>query len=256
MTDAALAPGVPPDYYDRIAEVENRHWWHLGMRKITESLLGELLERPGQRLLDAGCGTGGFLRWALDRGAFASAAGIDIAATAIELARRCVPEADLRIGPLRELPFADGAFDLAVTTDVIQHVPIDELDISLSELYRVLAPGGTLLVRTNGARRRRDERHDWRAFDRSGLSAALEEAGFSCERVTYANALLSLLAAPSRRTPHAPSESSHGLPEVRSGRLRSAVGLRVLSAEARWLARPGRTLPFGHTLFAVATRPA
>ena len=47
-------------------------------------------------MLDAGCGTGGFLRWLLDRGSFAAAAGVDIGSAAIELARRRVPEADCR----------------------------------------------------------------------------------------------------------------------------------------------------------------
>ena len=144
MSEGALAPGIPPDYYDRIADVEDRHWWYLGMRRITETLLGERLRRPGARILDAGCGTGGVLRWALDHGSFASSAGIDIGAAAIELARRRVPEADLRVGSLRDLPFADNAFDLALMNDVLQHVPEDEVDASLGELRRVLASAGAL----------------------------------------------------------------------------------------------------------------
>src|SRR5438093_3607485 len=126
MSDATLAPGVPRDYYERIAEVGDRHWWYLGMRRITESLLGERLRQPGARLLDAGCGTGGFLRWLLDRGTFAAAAGVDIGGAAIELARARVPEADLRVGALRELSFDDDSFELAVMDDVLQHVPEDD----------------------------------------------------------------------------------------------------------------------------------
>src|SRR5438093_7588237 len=211
MSEGALAPGVPPDYYERIAEVEDRHWWYLGMRRITAALIGDRLRRPGGRILDAGCGTGGLLRWALDLGSFDSAAGIDIGATAIELARRRVPEADLRVGSLRELPFGDGTFDLAIMNDVLQHVPEDEVDASLSELRRVLGSGGALLLRTNGARRLRRERDDWRAYDRATLRAELVRAGFVVERVTYANMLLSLVAGLSGRTPHAPSETSHGI---------------------------------------------
>src|SRR5262249_10214935 len=64
-----LAPGVPSDYYDRIAEVERDHWWYRGTREIAGALLGRRLVSGG-RLLDAGCGTGGFLRWALDEGSF------------------------------------------------------------------------------------------------------------------------------------------------------------------------------------------
>jgi SAM-dependent methyltransferase len=249
--DPVLAPGVPADYYRSIFQAEARHWWYLGMREIARTLLGSRLARPGQRLLDAGCGTGGFLRWLLDNESFASAAGIDIGSAAIDLARERVPEADLRVGPLRKLPFADAAFDLVVANDVLQHVPEDEVDESLSELRRVLAPGGTLLLRTNGARQLRRERADWRVYDRASLRATLERSGFICERVTYANTLLSLVAAARGRSPCAPSETHHGI-AAEAGRLRTAVGARALRAEARWLARPGRSLPFGHTLFAVA----
>lgn len=253
MTKApALAPGIPPDYYQRILGNEERHWWYRGMFAITAALLGERLTRDGQRLLDAGCGTGGFLRWALASGSFASAAGVDIGSAAIELAVESLPGVDLRAAPLRTLPFDDDSFDLVVSNDVLQHVPEGDVDASLSELRRVLAPYGTVLLRTNGSRRLRREREDWRAYDRSSLEGALERAGFTVERVTYANMVLSVYGALRGRSPHAPSEQRDGIPREPS-RTVSALGGGLLAAEARWLARPGRSLPYGHTLFAVAS---
>ena len=253
MTKApALAPGIPPDYYQRILGNEERHWWYRGMFAITAALLGERLTRDGQRLLDAGCGTGGFLRWALTSGSFASAAGVDIGSAAIELAVESLPGVDLRAAPLRTLPFDDDSFDLVVSNDVLQHVPEGDVDASLSELRRVLAPYGTVLLRTNGSRRLRREREDWRAYDRSSLEGALERAGFTVERVTYANMVLSVYGALRGRSPHAPSEQRDGIPREPS-RTVSALGGGLLAAEARWLARPGRSLPYGHTLFAVAS---
>ena len=248
-----LAPGIPKDYYQRIFENEEKHWWYRGMLSITAALLGERLTRPGQRLLDAGCGTGGFLRWALDRGAFASAAGVDIGSAAIGLARERLPDVDLHTAPLRSLPFDDHSFELVVSNDVLQHVHEQELGESLGEVRRVLAPGGTLLLRTNGARRQHRERDDWRVYDRRALAAQLERAGFVCERVTYANTLLSLYGALRGRSPHAPSESHDGIPRAEFSRLAGTVGSRLLAAESRWLARTGSRLPYGHTLFAVAT---
>lgn len=249
-----LAPGVPPDYYARIFEAEQRHWWFHGTREIARALLGWRFDRRGQRLLDAGCGTGGFLRWALDHGSFGHAAGTDISSAAIELARRRVPEAEFHVGPLSELPFADGAFDLVVTNDVLQHVPEDDVGASMAELRRTLAPGAALLIRTNGARRFRRERSDWRAYDAASLERVVENADLRLERLTYANFVPSLWALVIGKNLTAPTETQHGIPTV-PGPFRSAVALALLRAEARFLARPGRRLPYGHALFALAVRP-
>lgn len=254
-TAPALAPGIPADYYKRIFDAEEHHWWYVGMRELNGTLLGARATRADSRVLDAGCGTGGFLRWLLDRGSFGYAAGADLAASALALARERVPEADLRPAPLSALPFDDRAFDLVVSNDVLQHVHEDDVRRSLEELYRVLEPGGTLLVRTNGARTLRRERDDWRAYDRRTVQELLAKTGFEEERVTYANTLLSLWGAARGRAPHAPTEDGDGIPRKMPGRVVSLVGSQVLAAERRYLAT-GRTLPYGHSLVAIARRPA
>jgi SAM-dependent methyltransferase len=250
----ALAPGIPADYYRRIFDAEEHHWWYVGMRELTGALLGDRATMPGSRLLDAGCGTGGFLRWMLDRGAFDTAAGVDLAASAVALARERVPEADLCAAPLSALPFDDGAFDLVVSNDVLQHVHEDEVDASVQELHRVIEPGGTLLLRTNGSRSLRRERDDWRAYDRHTLRELLSDAGFVEERSTYANTLLSLWGAARGRLPQAPSEAADGIPRRAPGRVVTAVGSRILAAERRYVSA-GHTLPYGHTLVTLARRP-
>jgi len=248
-----LAPGVPPDYYARIRAAEDEHWWFRGMRATSAALLGRRMS-AGLRVLDAGCGTGGYLRWLLDTGSFAGAAGVDVATAAIELARERIPEADLHVAALAELPFPDGSFELVVTNDVLQHVDEAELGASYAELHRVLAPGGTLLVRTNGSRRLRRERSDWRAYDAGTLRRELEQAGFAVERVTHANLLPSAWGRFRGRVPHAPSEERHGIPDAQEPPLRSAVGIALLQLEARVLALRSLSLPYGHTLFALARR--
>ncbi len=99
--------GTIRDYYDRVyhqragvaAKVPG-HLHHLARR---------LESWQDKSLLDAGCGTGAWLRAAIDRGAVA--AGVDISSVALDAYRRALPKAELHCGPAEKLPFADGQFD-------------------------------------------------------------------------------------------------------------------------------------------------
>ena len=96
---------VPSDYYRRLHAIEGSHWWQLGLRDVTAAILGPLL--PGHRssLLDAGCGTGGFLGWVAASGAIERLCGVDMSPQAIDIAREEVPTAELHVAPLQALPF-------------------------------------------------------------------------------------------------------------------------------------------------------
>jgi SAM-dependent methyltransferase len=241
--------GIPADYYVRMHAVEEGHWWHRGMRAISAALLGEQV--LGDAVLDAGCGTGGFLHWLVGRSAFDRVCGLDPSAEALAFARGRLPAAELARATLAEIPFEDASFDLVVSNDVLQHVAEPEVDASLRELRRVLRPGGVLLIRTNGSRTARRVREDWRTYDAATLAAALRTAGFEPARVTYANLVGSTLDAVRGRHPNPPTDDTHGIPELPRGPV-AAVMLRLLLGEARYLARPGRRLAYGHTLLALA----
>lgn len=242
---------VPTDYFERLHEAERRHWWNRGMRLISWSLLGDRLERDSLRVLDAGCGTGVFLAALLDRISARTAAGVDIDPRALAIAETYLPQAEFRTASVAELPFEDASFDLIVLNDVLQHVQEDEVTRALTELRRVADRAAGLLVRTNGARSTRRERDDWRTYDLSTLGHTLAAAGFDCERLTYANTLGSLWTVFRRREPTAPTATTSGIPAGDS-RVRDAAGIFTLRAEAAYLARAGRRLPYGHTLFALA----
>ncbi len=106
-------------------------------------LLGDV---TGHRILDAGCGSGPTTAALTQRGADVS--GFDLSAAMIEIARRNLPETDLRLHDLADpLPWDDATFDTVVASLVLHYLP--DWTGPLSELHRVLTSGGRLLVSVN-----------------------------------------------------------------------------------------------------------
>jgi ubiquinone/menaquinone biosynthesis C-methylase UbiE len=102
-------------------------------------------EASPERVLEVGCGTGEFAeRVAAELGA--EVAAIDISARMVELSR--ARGIDARVADLKELPFEDASFDVAVANWVLYHVP--DIPRGLREIDRVLRPGGRLVAATLG----------------------------------------------------------------------------------------------------------
>lgn len=103
----------------------------------------------GGRLLDFGCGTGGFLRALRRRGAPLELVGCDVANGMIEEARRrwdAGPLPELHAVEPGRLPFADAEFDLATVVCVLHHVASSEHPAIARELMRVVRPGGAVAI--------------------------------------------------------------------------------------------------------------
>jgi ubiquinone/menaquinone biosynthesis C-methylase UbiE len=98
----------------------------------------------GQRILDAGCGSGPLFEALRDRGAIVT--GFDKSTGMLELARRRLGDgADLQVADLGSpLPFPDGAFDDVIACLVLHY--LEDWTEPLAELRRVLKPGGRLIV--------------------------------------------------------------------------------------------------------------
>jgi len=150
--------------------------------------------RPGERVLDLGCGAGRFV--AALREAGAEPVGVELASGALERARRNVPGADLRLlEPDGSIPLGHGEVDLVWCSEVLEHVP--DTVAFLTEVRRVLARGGRLLltVPDHGRLRRvliallRHEAHydplgqHVRFYTRRSLERTLEATGFTGVRI-------------------------------------------------------------------------
>ena len=112
-------------------------------------ILPDLPYRPGERLLDVGCGCGAVLGILASAHPGLSVAGIDREPKQIDAARRHlaglgVGDADLRVGDARALPWPDGAFDHAYLMWFVEHVR--GIEPILREIRRVLRPGGTITI--------------------------------------------------------------------------------------------------------------
>lgn len=100
--------------------------------------LEALQVRPGERLLDIGCGTGETVAAALERGVAAS--GLDLAPAMVALAQQRSPAGRFRVGDAEALAEEDGVFDAACSLFAINHVPDQER--AIAEAFRILRPGG------------------------------------------------------------------------------------------------------------------
>jgi SAM-dependent methyltransferase len=241
---------VEPEEYDRVAQLEGRHWWYVGMRDVAGALLPPpraigVAGRP-PRILDVGCGTGGGLTWLAGHG---QVTGVDFHPLAARHASR-VSSRVVR-GRAQALPFAAGAFDLVTCLDVLYHHAVPDDERALAEIARALRPGGWLLLRVpaydwlRGAHDR--QVHTRHRYGRRELRQKLSGAGFEVRRLTGAG--LSLLPpAVLRRLlqrNHAVA-SDVRLPGPTVNRLLAAM----LRAESRVSAR--FDLPYGLSLLAVA----
>jgi SAM-dependent methyltransferase len=107
---------------------------------------------PGQRVLDIGCGVGAFLRLIAERGG--EPYGVDASAALVAFARTRLPDADLRVGEMEDLPWEDDTFDLV--TGFNSFFFANDMVAALREAGRVAKPGAPVVVQVWGAHERCD----------------------------------------------------------------------------------------------------
>ncbi|HEX6310122.1 MAG TPA: methyltransferase domain-containing protein [Acidimicrobiia bacterium] len=236
--------------YGRIAAAEDDHWWYRNTRALMADLLAPWLG-VAERILDAGCGPGGNGAWL---GGHGSVVGVDLSDDALRFVRaRRAATRPVR-GSVDRLPFADAAFDIAVSITVVTCVPDDHR--AVHELARVVRPGGVVLL-VEPAFRSLGRAHDvtvhslhrYRKRDLAALAAA---AGLDVRRATYAYSFLAppaaLLHVLERGKVAAGGDQGSDVERRRLDRLFAPLA----AAERRWLAR--HDVPVGTSIAVVATK--
>jgi SAM-dependent methyltransferase len=243
-----------PAEFQNIALAEERMWWFRGMRAILRAWARQFEAKPLNRVLEAGCGTGYMSEW------MAREFGWRMTPLDLEFSGLSHTRLERRTqGDICALPYRDGCFDAVVSLDVIVHLERGAEGAALREFARVLAPRGMLVLRTSALDLLRSRHsqfaHERQRFTRDRLRAALEAAGFTVDRVSYANSLLLPVAFFKFRvweplTRQAPASGVVMPPEWLNSLLE--VPLRL---EARWLGT-GLNLPLGQSLLVLARKNA
>lgn len=240
--------------YEVMYRVEDRHWWYLGMERITRSLVERALPpdratRP-LKILDAGCGTGAVMKYLARYGAVT---GFDFSAEALKFSRRR-GHVRLAQASVTKLPYADQRFDLVVSFDVLCESGVND-EQALREFVRVLQPGGAVLLRLPAYAWMRGQHdaavHLAHRYTRGEVTAKLRASGLTPLHTSYANTLLFPVAAAKRWSERLlPRQAGSDLtlnPGPINGLLRT-----ILSAEAPLIKSIG--LPFGLTVTALARK--
>ena len=237
--------------FDRMAELDQHHWWFIARRRILEALIKRVVRPPQDaRILEVGCGTGHNIPMLKEFGTV-EASELDHSARTLANQRHPGTVKEARLPDLSM--FERNAYDLIALLDVLEHVP-DDL-ASLRAIHRRLKPGGALLL-TVPANPWMWSAHDaahhhFRRYTRANLEDLFLRAGLEVQLLSYFNSLLFPLIAAARAVGKITRRESADdrLPrDVVNSALKRVFGL-----EAGLIGRV--PMPFGVSLVAVVRRP-
>jgi len=170
-----VSSGAGPRFQlERPRDIREARPWHRYAHHINtlprrlEALSADLLRPPEGRLLDYGCADVPY-RTFFPPGA--DYVGADLAGN---------PDASLELNPDGTVPAPDESFDAVLSTQVLEHVA--DPGRYLAEAFRVLRPGGRLLLSTHGTFVYHPDPDDYWRWTGAGLRRAVGEAGFEVIR--------------------------------------------------------------------------
>lgn len=186
-----LHPGAPP-WYNRLIDA-------LQFRAMCRALVLARIQQ-GAHFLDVGCGTGRWLRRYQQFGF--RAMGLDATLGMLHTARERGTAVPLVAGEAGRLPFPDSSFDAVSDVTVVQHIPLEFQPPALSEMLRVLKPGGRLIlievIKGRSEHVFSREPHDW--IQQVGLHGGILLGWFGQEYL-FLDRLFVILAQKLRSSP-------------------------------------------------------
>ena len=238
--------------FDRMAELDQNHWWFTARRRILASVIARIVKPPKDaRILEVGAGTGHNLAMLSQFGAV-EASELDDHARTLAEQRLGRPVHAAALPDLSMFPPA--SFDLAALLDVLEHV-VDDRG-ALGAIHSRLKPGGKLLL-TVPANPWMWSAHDvahhhHRRYRKSVIAALARDAGFEIELLSPFNSLLFPAVAAARAVGKLRGHDSadDAMPSAPVNRMLD----RVFGAEAGLIGRV--PMPFGVSLVGVFRRPA
>lgn len=241
--------------FEDLYNLEERFWWFVAMRHITDTIVGPDLQGQTLDLLDAGCGTGYNIEHYEKAGHRVFSFDISEHAIAGVLKRgfRQVCEASVT-----EIPYRSESFDLVFSFDVLEQISVEDGAQAIREMHRVLKPGGSLFIRVPAFEWMRSS-HDAalataHRYSRPELVQMLLGVGFDMRLASYANTLLFPVAILRRSLKKLGVGRGTDVKPLPGGLgWIDPIFRNVLAAEARVLGMGGR-LPFGLSVIAYAKK--
>lgn len=250
-----------PQFFAKIAAVEDRHFWFCARNRIIAAALKRIVANlpADYRVLEVGCGTGQVLRHLVQMCREGEVIGMDLFPEAVAFARQRT-SCRVIVGDILDPPDL-GEFDVLALFDVLEHLPNDRQIVQA--LHRLLKPGGSLVLTVPA------HMSLWSYFDVAAchcrrysttrLARLLVENGFKVEYRSEFMMILFPFIWLLRRIHGGRTESDPQIATDRAGQELKVIPVinriltEVLATEARVVKR-GWSLPFGTSILAVARK--
>ena len=235
--------------YQLMDSLEENFWWYRALHAVIAQRLCALRLPAGANVLDAGCGTGGMLKYLSQHAAQYRYCGLEWNKEAAAMAEKKSGFAIAR-GSVNNMPFADQQFAAILSQDVLYHRNVEE-QAMLQECYRCLQPGGQLLLHVAAfqwmASAHDEHVHGARRYTAPQLENLLQQNGFAVIRSGYWNSLLFPLMVLQRLTvgKHTASSDVETVPAWQN---------RIFHAVLDWERRLNCRLPFGGSVWVHAKK--